>query len=192
MKCFGSSSTATTALLVSLAMSGSTNAFTTKAPSPRQNQMSLHSDATSDRRTMLSKGFGLLGISAALTGGPSEASASYSAYTNREKDWEARKASGDINISTARDLKAQLREIAPMNDEKSYKFCPNGPSSNVSPLMENKCGDKLAIPSVYGRTADITGNSIPGSAALASRYAPSSGSGLSAEIGGFPAYPKAK
>lgn len=94
MKCFGSSSTATTALLVSLAMSSSTNAFTTKAPSPRQNQMSLHSDATSDRKTMLSKGFGLLGISAALTGGPSEALASYSAYTNREKDWEVRKASG--------------------------------------------------------------------------------------------------
>lgn len=89
-------------------------------------------------------------------------------------------------------MKAQLKEIAPMNDEKSYKFCPNGPSSNVSPLMENKCGDKLAIPSDYGRTSDITGNSIPGSAALASRYAPSSGSGLSAEIGGFPAYPKAK
>ena len=27
-------------------------------------------------------------------------------------------------------------------------FCPNGTSSNVSPMMENKCGDRLATPSV--------------------------------------------
>ena len=28
--------------------------------------------------------------------------------------------------------------------------------------MENKCGDRLAMPSVYGRTEDVVGNSIPG------------------------------
>jgi len=28
--------------------------------------------------------------------------------------------------------------------------------------MENKCGDRLALPSVYGRTQDVVGNSIPG------------------------------
>ena len=28
--------------------------------------------------------------------------------------------------------------------------------------MENKCGDRQALPSVYGRTEDIMGNSIPG------------------------------
>lgn len=90
------------------------------------------------------------------------ASASYSAYTAREKDWQERKESGEIQYSSARDLKKQLREIAPMNSENSKVFCPNGPSSAVSPLMENKCGDRMATPSVFGRTEDIVGNSIPG------------------------------
>ena len=49
-----------------------------------------------------------------------------------------------------------------MNSEGSKIFCPNGPSAAVSPLMENKCGDRLALPSVYGRTDDVLGNSIPG------------------------------
>ena len=35
----------------------------------------------------------------------------------------------DINISSARDLRSQLREIAPMNNEGSKLFCPNGESS---------------------------------------------------------------
>lgn len=68
----------------------------------------------------------------------------------------------EIQFSSARDLKKQLREIAPMNSENSKVFCPNGPSSAVSPLMENKCGDRMATPSVFGRTEDIVGNSIPG------------------------------
>lgn len=68
----------------------------------------------------------------------------------------------EIKYSTARDLRSQLREIAPMNSEGSRIFCPNGPSANVSPLMENKCGDRMALPSVYGRSNDIMGNSIPG------------------------------
>jgi hypothetical protein len=50
-----------------------------------------------------------------------------------------------------------------MNDDSRSKiFCPNGPSAAVTPLMENKCGERLATPSVYGRTQDIVGNSIPG------------------------------
>ena len=32
----------------------------------------------------------------------------------------------------------------------------------VSPLMENKCGDRMAMPSVYGRADDAMGNSVPG------------------------------
>lgn len=51
----------------------------------------------------------------------------------------------EIKISSARELRAQLREIAPMNSEGSKIFCPNGPSANVSPLMENKCGGTFAI-----------------------------------------------
>jgi len=90
------------------------------------------------------------------------ARASYSAYTNREKDWQERQAKGEVKLSTARELRAQLREIAPMNSEGSKIFCPNGESAAVTPMMENKCGDRQALPSVYGRTEDIMGNSIPG------------------------------
>ena len=51
--------------------------------------------------------------------------------------------------------------------------------------MENKCGDRMAMPSVYGRTEDIVGNSIPGFAG--GRY--SGRTGLSsADTGGFPKY----
>ena len=41
-------------------------------------------------------------------------------------------------------------------------FCPNGPSSAVTPLMENRCGERQALPSVYGRSDDAMGNSVPG------------------------------
>ncbi len=68
----------------------------------------------------------------------------------------------DVKISTASSLRAQLRDIAPMNDEGTKIFCPNGPSAAVSPMMENRCGDRQALPSVYGRSNDSMGNSIPG------------------------------
>lgn len=171
------------------------NAFvvqSTLRPSVRLNaQNEKEVDQTCDRRKALVQGFNLaLGIGAVVTSSPDIASASYSAYVNREKDWEGRQKTGDVKISTARDLRSQLREIAPQN-EASYKFCPNGPSSAVSPLMENRCGDRLATPSVFGRSDDITGNSIPG---LANGRYPSGvpgGTGsLSAnpEVGGFPKY----
>jgi len=118
---------------------------------------------------------------------PQAASAKYSDYARREKDCEERLSKGEVKISTARDLRAQLQEIAPMNTSSSKIFCPNGPSANVSPLMENKCGDRLAAPSVYGRTNDVMGNSIPG---FKDGYAwmPGESSSLSASVGGFPTY----
>jgi hypothetical protein len=74
-----------------------------------------------------------------------------------------------------------------MNNESNKLFCPNGPSSNVSPLMENKCGDRLATPSVFGRSQDIVGNSIPGFAG--GRYGGlGESTSLTAEAGGFPKY----
>lgn len=123
----------------------------------------------------------------ALTVAPQEASAKYSDYARREKDWEERLSKGEVKISSARDLRAQLQEIAPMNTSSSKIFCPNGPSANVSPLMENKCGDQLAAPSVYGRTNDVMGNSIPG---FKDGYAwmPGESSSVSASVGGFPSY----
>jgi hypothetical protein len=88
---------------------------------------------------------------------------------------------GEIQFKTPKDLRSQLREIAPMNSEGSKIFCPNGPSAAVSPLMENKCGDRMAVPSVYGRTQDVVGNSIPG---FATGY---KSTDLS-NTGGFPSY----
>jgi len=101
-------------------------------------------------------------VGAVMAANPEEASASYSAYTNREKDWEERKAKGDITYKSARDLKSELRAIVPANSESSKIFCPNGPSAAVSPLMENRCGDRMALPSVYGKQQDAVGNYIPG------------------------------
>jgi len=135
----------------------------------------------------------LTGVAAAVwaaalagTASPEAASAKYSDYARREKDWEERREKGEVKFSSARDLRAQLQEIAPMNTNDSKIFCPNGPSSNVSPLMENKCGDRLAIPSVYGRSTDAMGNSIPG---FKAGYDWSAGSSsVSAAAGGFPTY----
>lgn len=158
---------------------------TGSAFTPIRNNEVSHSwslSATNDRRKFLSSAF--LAVTTLSTTNIQSASATYSAYTNREKDWQDRQKSGDIKYSSARDLKAQLREIAPMNSESSKVFCPNGPSAAVSPLMENKCGDKLAMPSVYGRTQDIVGNSIPGF----SSASPYSTATLNAQAGGFPSY----
>lgn len=133
-----------------------------------------------------------LGIASALvTGavaGTQPAEAKYSDYARREKDWEDRKKSGQIQVSSARDLRSQLAEIVPQNSEGSKIFCPNGASAAVSPLMENKCSDtRMAMPSVYGRSNDVTGNSIPG---YSKGYAwgPGESSSISASVGGFPKY----
>ena len=149
------------------------------------------SAVTSRRALFQSVGLSLAAAAtAAVVAAPQPAEATYSAYTHREQDWQERLDKGDVKISTARDLRRQLREIAPMNDEGSKIFCPNGPSAAVSPMMENKCGDRMAIPSVYGRTEDIVGNSIPGFEG--GRYTatmPAGGSSsIAADIGGFPSY----
>ena len=124
---------------------------------------------------------------AALVVTPEPAHATYSAYTNREKDWQERQSKGEIKISSSRDLKAQLAAIAPANAQ-SQIFCPNGPSAAVTPLMENRCGDRMAIPSVYGRTEDAVGNSIPGFAGGLYLDNQSTSLAASANVGGFPSY----
>jgi hypothetical protein len=118
------------------------------------------------------------------------AAAKYSDYSRREKDWQERQAKGDVKYSTARDLRRQLAEIVPENSEASKVFCPNGPSAAVSPLMENKCSDtRMALPSVYGRSNDVMGNSIPG---FQGGYDWSNGgsTSITSAAGGFPGYYK--
>lgn len=119
---------------------------------------------------------------------PSKAQATYTAYTRREQDWEQRLSSGDVKISSARSLRAQLREIVPQNSEGSKVFCPNGTPSNVSPLMENKCGDAVGLPSVYGRTQDVVGNSIPGFRSGYAMGGDTSSVASLPNVGGFPKY----
>jgi hypothetical protein len=145
---------------------------------------SMKDSSSVSRRDAL---FGVAAAAMLVVAAPQPASAKYSDYVRREKDWQERSDAGGVKVSSARDLKNQLQEIAPMNTSASQLFCPNGPSSNVSPMMENKCGDRMATPSVYGRTADTVGNSIPG---FKDGYALTGGDGtsISASIGGFPAY----
>lgn len=147
---------------------------------------STDNNNNNSRRQVLA---GVLGTAAALCTATTPASATYSAYTNRERDWQERSGNGEIQYSTASELRNKLREIVPQNSENSRIFCPNGPSAAVSPLMENKCGDRMAAPSVYGRTDDVLGNSIPGFTSP-ERYVNSvpGGSTLIEAGGGFPKY----
>jgi hypothetical protein len=173
--------------LVGCALQGQTTAFSassSSSPSPRLSSTSLSS--VSRREAIF--GFAAANIAAlTMTSSPEPASAKYSDYTRREKDWDERMSNGEIKVSSARSLKTQLREIAPMNTGASQIFCPNGPSAAVSPLMENKCGDRLATPSVYGRQNDAVGNSIPGFKD-GFAWGPGESSSLSAGTGGFPSY----
>ncbi|KAL3925934.1 MAG: hypothetical protein SGILL_000077 [Bacillariaceae sp.] len=153
-----------------------------------------HQTTTTSLFAECSRRDAFLGMAAAfgtvMVASPQQASAKYSDYSRREEDWQKRQNKGEVKYSTARDLRSQLAEIVPANSEGSKVFCPNGPSSNVSPLMENKCSDvRQALPSVYGRSNDSMGNSIPG---YSSGYDWSTGGGssISAAAGGFPAYSK--
>ena len=117
---------------------------------------------------------------------PSSASASYSAYAHREEDWQQRVSQNSIQVSNPKLLRDQLREIAPMNEERSRIFCPNGPSAAVTPLMENRCSDvRQATPSVFGRSDDVVGNSIPG---FNKEWTSSIYSSSAADPGGLPEY----
>jgi len=176
----------TLSLLAAVLLTSPTNAFTISSNVPSSTTTALGA-TNSDRRAFFRNAAGVAFGAAAVATNGQEASASYSAYSNREKDWQERKDSGDVQFMNSRELKAQLREIAPMNNESAKLFCPNGPSSNVSPLMENKCGDRMATPSVFGRTNDIVGNSIPGF--TGGKYGGvGDSSSLTAEAGGFPKY----
>lgn len=176
-------------LLSILLLSEVSDSFTMSKTGRQYTQLKMTNDSLCNRRTAVLRSLSF-GFAAAILK-PEESKATYSAYVKREEDWQSRKKSGDINISTARDLRAQLREIAPMNDAVAI-FCPNGPSSAVSPMMENKCGDRQAAPSVYGRSSDTVGNSIPGFKAGYVGSVPGDSSSLNANpsVGGFPAYRK--
>jgi hypothetical protein len=147
----------TPALTTCLAFSVTTPHAVVHLSSPTQLRAKLSSHQDADRRAFI------LGVSSTFLLPISAAHATYSAFAHREQDWQERKTRGEIQFSTARQLRSQLRDLVPQNDDSSSKiFCPNGPTSNVSPLMENKCSDQLAMPSVYGRRDDNVGNSIPG------------------------------
>ena len=168
------------------AMNGQASAFVGPATvaRPVTSLAAVENDSSCSRRDAL---FGVAAAVFASAAAPQPAAAKYSDYSRREKDWQERQSTGEVKYSSARDLRAQLQEIVPQNNSSSKIFCPNGPSANVSPLMENKCGDRLATPSVYGRSNDVMGNSVPG---FKDGYAWASGdsSAMNAAVGGFPTY----
>ena len=174
--------TSTTTSMTDAFAVGGTAARTAKT----NTALSASSSSEQGRRDFLA-GALVTGLGVVTAAAPS-AEATYSAYTHREEDWEARKKSGEVSYSNARDLRKQLQEIVPQNSSGSKIFCPNGPSSNVSPMMENKCGDMLATPSVFGRSDDVLGNSIPGSSGRFTAATVASGSAVAASAGGFPKY----
>jgi hypothetical protein len=144
-------------------------------------------DANISRRSILRNTCGaIFGLAGAVVMSPNEASATYTAYTQREEDWQQRQKTGDIKYSSSRELRRQLQELVPQNTEGTRIFCPNGASAAVSPLMENRCSDTLmAIPSVYGRTEDSMGNSIPG---FRNGYFDSNGGTSSSVMNAMPTY----
>lgn len=161
----------------------STNAFVSTCSKHSPSKVLLQAEPTKNPVETRRSAMFLIGATfgTVALGNPDRAEARYSSYTHREQDWQERQEKGEVNYKSARDLRVELKEIAPMNTESSKIFCPNGPSAAVSPLMENKCGDRLAIPSVYGRTQDVVGNSIPGFAT--SYRSPDLGNSV-----GFPSY----
>ena len=148
------------AILLFCVLSLESTAFITQASSSKHTSL----DATCGRRdAFFGMAIGIMTVSTTIVSNPEPAEAKYSDYARREKDWEERTSKGEIQISNAKNLRKQLAELVPENNEGSKIFCPNGASAAVSPLMENKCSDTLmALPSVYGRSNDVTGNSIPG------------------------------
>ena len=175
------------AILFLCVLSYESMAFVAQSPSASSSSSSRGSSLNAVGRREAFVGMASLLVAGSVVG-PQSAEAKYSDYARREQDWEERSKKGEIKVSNAKELRKQLAEIVPQNSEGSKIFCPNGASAAVSPLMENKCSDTLmALPSVYGRSNDATGNSIPG---FSKGYAwgPGESSSISASTGGFPKY----
>jgi hypothetical protein len=169
-------------------MSQARQVTTVLTMSAENNDNLLENEQPTSRRKMMRNTMALFGATAMAA--PRSAEATYSAYAAREKDWEERLGNGEVKVTSARQLRKQLIDIAPMNNEGQMMFCPNGLSSAVSPMMENKCGERLAMPSVYGRTQDIVGNSIPGfdGGKYPGQIPGGVGTLNAASAGGFPSY----
>merc|ERR1719183_2081538 len=69
--------------------------------------------AVASRRDVLQRSLGIFAAGLAFAGNAQPASASYSAYTAREQDWDNRKKTGDISVSSARDLKKTAQGNCP-------------------------------------------------------------------------------
>ena len=81
-------------ILFALFIVSSTDAFTSSKSAVKSTKLSAISAGNSDRRAFFRYAAGLASGGAILTSGGTQAYASYSAYTNREKDWQERKETG--------------------------------------------------------------------------------------------------
>mmetsp|Transcript_30943 Transcript_30943/g.62053 ORF Transcript_30943/g.62053 Transcript_30943/m.62053 type:complete len:153 (-) Transcript_30943:594-1052(-) len=88
--------------------------------STNENQSCEIGSSRTTRRSFLQDASAAVAILLSGAAFTQPAEASYSAYTHREEDWKAREENGEIKYSSARDLRRQLSEIAPMNDEGIY------------------------------------------------------------------------
>ena len=93
-------------LATSLLIASSANAFTTQSSTASRTITSLNAvndnDQQSERRTFLRNIAGVaFGGTMGMMLNEEPASASYSAYTNREKDWQDRKESGGKDAQIA-------------------------------------------------------------------------------------------
>ena len=83
----------TLSLLAAVLLTSPTNAFTISSNVPSSTTTALGA-TNSDRRAFFRNAAGVAFGAAAVATNGQEASASYSAYSNREKDWQERKDSG--------------------------------------------------------------------------------------------------
>ena len=100
-------------LTASFLVVSSTNAFSTSSSNRIATQTSLNAvnndNEISERRTFLRNIAGAaFGAGVGLMSNQQPASATYSAYTNREKDWQDRKESGGESMSNESDNDGHL------------------------------------------------------------------------------------
>jgi hypothetical protein len=111
------------AVLVSILKDETSTAFapsssvSSKQSSACTTRTSLFAESPCSRRQAL---FGVAAAAfatVAATNPVEPAAAKYSDYSRREKDWQERQSKGEVKFSSAKDLRAQLQEIAPANSE---------------------------------------------------------------------------
>jgi hypothetical protein len=100
-------------LLAAVLLTSSANAFTTFS-NPGPSTTTTLGAMNSDRRSFFRNAAGVAFGAAAVVANGQEANASYSAYANREKDWQERKESGGKFILSQKVTHNGMQSLLPM------------------------------------------------------------------------------